>query len=53
MVREFKIQGRLSEINDCLQFHHRQVNLVPVTLEIRTFESLQTYREHSERTQAS
>lgn len=45
MVREFKIQGRLSEINDCLQFHHRQVNLVPVTLEMRTFESLQTYLE--------
>lgn len=41
MVREFKIGGSLSEINECLQFHQRQVNLVPLTLEIWTFESLQ------------
>lgn len=45
MVREFKIQGRLSGINECLQFHHSQVNLVPLTLEIGIFESLQTYFE--------
>lgn len=45
MVREFEIEGGLSEINNYLQFHHRQVNLVPLTLEIRTFESFQTCLE--------
>lgn len=45
MVREFKIQGRLGGINECLQFLHCQVNLIPLTLEIGTFESLQIYFE--------
>lgn len=42
LIKESKSRGSVSEINDCLQFYLRQVNLVSLTKEIHTSESLQT-----------
>lgn len=48
LVRESKTQGRPSEMNECLQFYHRQVNLVSRTQEKVCKHSLRAFRKSTD-----